>query len=93
MGKPTGFMEIPRETPKRRSVDLRVLDWNEIYVDFGDKRQGPIFSVTNRSAVQLRMNSHESFDAFEVSLSDRLLKFADRTLADSQEFTYVCLEL
>jgi glutamate synthase (NADPH/NADH) small chain len=39
MGKPTGFKEIPRELPKRRPVELRVLDWDEIYVEFGDKKQ------------------------------------------------------
>jgi glutamate synthase (NADPH/NADH) small chain len=40
MGKPTGFKEIPRETPKRRPVELRILDWNEIYLDFpGDHLQ------------------------------------------------------
>src|SRR6478752_4508357 len=38
MGKPTGFKEIPREMPKRRTVELRVLDWNEIYLDFGDDK-------------------------------------------------------
>src|SRR5712671_5091492 len=39
MGKPTGFKEIPRETPKRRDVKLRILDWDEIYLEFGDGRQ------------------------------------------------------
>src|SRR5437899_5603493 len=39
MGKPTGFKEIPRETPKRREVKLRILDWDEIYLEFGDRRQ------------------------------------------------------
>src|SRR4051794_14930542 len=39
MGKPTGFKEIPREMPKRRPVELRVLDWNEIYIPFGDDKQ------------------------------------------------------
>src|SRR5207253_1772592 len=34
MGKPTGFKEIPRELPKRRPVELRILDWNEIYNEF-----------------------------------------------------------
>jgi glutamate synthase (NADPH/NADH) small chain len=38
MGKPTGFKEIPREMPKRRPVELRVLDWNEIYLEFGDEK-------------------------------------------------------
>ena len=32
MGKPTGFKEIPRQTPRRREVTLRVLDWNEVYL-------------------------------------------------------------
>src|ERR1041385_1529946 len=39
MGKPTGFKELPRETPRRRPVNLRILDWNEIYIPFGDKKQ------------------------------------------------------
>src|SRR3954454_2150323 len=34
MGKPTGFKEIPREMPTRRPIELRVLDWKEIYLDF-----------------------------------------------------------
>ena len=34
MGKPTGFLEIGRELPKRRSVEERVRDWREIYLDF-----------------------------------------------------------
>jgi glutamate synthase (NADPH/NADH) small chain len=39
MGKPTGFKELPRKMPSRRPVGLRVLDWNEIYVPFGDKKK------------------------------------------------------
>src|SRR6476469_3671931 len=39
MGKPTGFKELPRKMPSRRPEGLRVLDWNEIYVPFGDKRK------------------------------------------------------
>src|SRR5262245_42475558 len=38
MGKPTGFKEIPREFPKRRPVELRILDWNEIYNPFPDDK-------------------------------------------------------
>ena len=43
MGKPTGFKEFPRETPKKRPVELRVLDWDEIYLEFPEeklKKQG-----------------------------------------------------
>src|SRR6187397_153945 len=39
MGKPTGFKEIPREMPKRRPVELRLLDWQEVYIPFGDRKQ------------------------------------------------------
>src|SRR5687768_5324088 len=39
MGKPTGFKELPRRMPSRRPVELRVLDWNEIYVPFGDRKR------------------------------------------------------
>src|ERR1700744_5396506 len=43
MGKPTGFKEFQRELPKRRGVNLRILDWNEVYTDLPDdklKKQG-----------------------------------------------------
>ena len=36
MGKPTGFKEITRQTRARRPVELRVLDWDEIYVPMDD---------------------------------------------------------
>lgn len=36
MGKPTGFKEFPRQTPSRKPVNLRILDWQEIYIPFGD---------------------------------------------------------
>ena len=31
MADPKGFMKYPREGPKRRPVELRVLDWKEFY--------------------------------------------------------------
>jgi glutamate synthase (NADPH) small chain len=34
MGKITGFLEIKRETPKRRPVGERVHDWQEVYLPF-----------------------------------------------------------
>ena len=34
MGKPTGFMEFPRETPTRRPVPVRLRDWKEVYEPF-----------------------------------------------------------
>jgi glutamate synthase (NADPH/NADH) small chain len=34
MGKPTGFIEFQRETPKRRPVEERVHDWLEVYNPF-----------------------------------------------------------
>ncbi len=38
MGKPTGFKEFVRETPARRSVDLRVLDYKEVYTDLPEDK-------------------------------------------------------
>ncbi len=38
MGKPTGFMESPREMPQRRPVMERVNDWFEIYQDFPEDK-------------------------------------------------------
>ncbi|ANY05493.1 glutamate synthase subunit beta [Pseudonocardia sp. HH130630-07] len=34
MGDPKGFMTTRRETPTRRPVDLRLMDWREVYEDF-----------------------------------------------------------
>jgi glutamate synthase (NADPH) small chain len=34
MGDPKGFLTTPRELPKRRPVDLRLMDWHEVYEDF-----------------------------------------------------------
>lgn len=31
MGDPRGFINTPRETPKRRPVDVRIQDWREVY--------------------------------------------------------------
>src|SRR5580704_9231750 len=38
MGKPTGFKEFTRQTPSRKPVNLRILDWQEIYIPFGDEK-------------------------------------------------------
>lgn len=34
MADPKGFLTTPRETPKRRPVDIRIKDWSEVYEDF-----------------------------------------------------------
>ena len=34
MADPTGFLEHPRELPKRRPVDVRIRDWKEVYEQF-----------------------------------------------------------
>src|ERR1700755_1960345 len=34
MGKVTGFLEIPRETPHWRPADERLQDWHEVYQPF-----------------------------------------------------------
>ncbi|ALL75996.1 glutamate synthase [Pseudonocardia sp. EC080610-09] len=34
MGDPKGFMTTRRETPTQRPVDLRLMDWREVYEDF-----------------------------------------------------------
>src|SRR3954466_410778 len=39
MGKPPGFKELPRKTPSRRPVGLRVLAWAETSTPVGDGKQ------------------------------------------------------
>ena len=34
MADPKGFLTTTREEPKRRPVDLRLMDWREVYEDF-----------------------------------------------------------
>jgi glutamate synthase (NADPH/NADH) small chain len=38
MGKPTGFLEIPRELPTRRPVDERINDFLEVYNPFPESK-------------------------------------------------------
>ena len=38
MGDPKGFMKYAREGPKRRPVELRVLDWKEFYEPISDEK-------------------------------------------------------
>jgi len=38
MADPRGFLTTPRETPTRRPVDIRLLDWREVYEDFSHER-------------------------------------------------------
>jgi glutamate synthase (NADPH/NADH) small chain len=36
MVDPKGFLTIPRQNPKRRPVELRLMDWREVYEEFPD---------------------------------------------------------
>jgi glutamate synthase (NADPH/NADH) small chain len=38
MADPKGFLKVPRETPTRRPVPLRLMDWREVYEEFPDDR-------------------------------------------------------
>ena len=38
MGDPKGFMKFKREGPARRAVELRVLDWKELYEPFSEDK-------------------------------------------------------
>jgi glutamate synthase (NADPH) small chain len=38
MADPKGFLKVPRETPTRRPVPLRLTDWREVYEEFPDGR-------------------------------------------------------
>ena len=38
MGKPTGFKEYKRKTPKERSIKERIQDYKEIYKEFPDDK-------------------------------------------------------
>ena len=37
MGDPRGFLTTTREAPTRRPVDLRLMDWREVYEEFPDQ--------------------------------------------------------
>ena len=38
MADPRGFLHFAREMPTRRSVELRVLDWKEMYEPFPEEK-------------------------------------------------------
>ncbi|NYH80998.1 glutamate synthase (NADPH/NADH) small chain [Actinopolyspora biskrensis] len=37
MADPKGFLTTPRETPRRRPVDIRLKDWREVYEEFSQQ--------------------------------------------------------
>ncbi|WP_438388295.1 glutamate synthase subunit beta [Actinopolyspora saharensis] len=37
MADPKGFLTTPRETPRRRPVDIRIKDWREVYEEFSQQ--------------------------------------------------------
>ncbi|ASU78578.1 glutamate synthase subunit beta [Actinopolyspora erythraea] len=38
MADPKGFLTTPRETPRRRPVDIRLKDWREVYEEFSHQK-------------------------------------------------------
>ncbi len=38
MGKPTGFLEFDRSTPRHRPVPVRLKDWKEVYEPFPEDK-------------------------------------------------------
>ena len=38
MGKPTGFIEYPRELPADRPVEERIRDWQEFHLHFPEEK-------------------------------------------------------
>ena len=60
MGKPTGFLEIARETPADRSPTARVADWDEMHEHFSEDRlaaQGRIAPAAQKGHTQ--RNTHK----------------------------------
>ena len=41
MADPKGFLKYTREGPTRRPVELRVLDWKEMYEPYSDDKLSP----------------------------------------------------
>ena len=56
MGKPTGFIEFPRELPTRRPVHERVADFLEVYNPFPTTSSAPrgrgAWTAASRSAIR-----------------------------------------
>ena len=56
MGKPTGFLEFPRELPTRRPIPERVHDFLEVYNPFPEEKlraQGRgAWTAASRSAIR-----------------------------------------
>ena len=48
----TGFLRFDRELPPRRPVDLRLLDWKEVYLtrDTGEDAVFPVQAVREQAA-------------------------------------------
>ena len=54
MADPKGFLTTPRQTPKRRPVDVRIKDWKEVYEaqDFADLQKQAGRCMVFRSAIK-----------------------------------------
>ena len=56
MGKPTGFIEFPRELPTRRPIPKRVHDFLEVYNPFPEEklraRARGAWTAASRSAIR-----------------------------------------
>ena len=76
MGDPKGFMKFKREGPVRRAVELRVLDWKELYEPFPEdklKAQGAAMLAVIGGGAGLKewlglQLSHETVELLKVLL-------------------------
>ena len=61
MGKPTGFMEYPRQATPKRPAAERVRDWNELYAALPEKEQNYYGELTgiDRNVGKLRATLRE----------------------------------
>ena len=53
MGDPKGFMKYAREGPKRKPVELRVLDWKEMYEPIAEEKLKDLNTINIEAAMRV----------------------------------------
>ena len=64
MGDPKGFLKYAREGPKRKPVELRVLDWKEMYEPIAEDK----LKVQGKTIIMVEHRLRELF-----RIADRVL--------------------
>ena len=83
MGKPTGFLENPRELPQKRDVSLRIRDYKEV--------EGPVDETNTRKQAGRCMDCGTPFCHHGCPLGNNIPEFNDAAYQGNWKLAYEIL--